>query len=328
MPGLPSKQPAMRSILLVKTSSMGDVIHNLPVVSDLRRHWPDAAIDWVVEESFAELPALHAGVRQVLPVAVRRWRRSLGQRATWAEMAAFRQRLQATCYDLVIDTQGLVKSAAITWLADGLRCGYAREVAREPLAALAYHCRYVIPRNAHAVERNRWLAAAAAEYAPDMPLRYGLRAELPRPDWLPGGDFVILLTATSRDDKLWPEAHWIELGRALQARGLSALLPAGNARERERAERIAAQIPAASVAPPARLAELAAAMQAARGVIGVDTGLTHLAAALERPVVALFVATEPGLTGVYGGTTAVNLGGPGQTPAPASVLATAERLFA
>lgn len=318
----------MRSILLVKTSSMGDVIHNLPVVSDLRRHWPKLAIDWVVEEGFSELPALHPGVREVLPVAIRRWRRNLGQRATWREMAAFRRRLQATCYDLVIDTQGLLKSAAITWLADGLRCGYAREVAREPLAALAYHCRYIIPRNAHAVERNRWLAAAAAEYAPDLPLCYGLREDLARPDWAPQGDFVTLLTATSRDDKLWPEADWITLGQALHARGLPALLPAGSAVERARAERIAAKIPGATVAPPVRLSELAGAMQATRGVIGVDTGLTHLAAALERPVIALFVATEPGLTGVYGDARAKNLGGPGAAPQAAEVLALAERLFA
>lgn len=314
----------MRSVLLVKTSSMGDVIHNLPVVSDLRRHWPALAIDWVVEESFAELPRLHPGVRNVLPVAVRRWRRNLGQRQTWREMAAFRRRLRETCYDLVIDTQGLVKSALITRLADGLRCGYDRSVAREPLAALAYDCHYAIPRNAHAVERNRWLAAAACDYPPELPLRYGLALADTRPDWLPPTPFVAFLTATSRDDKLWPEADWIALGHAIRARGLGVLLPAGSARERERAERIAAAIPGAVVAPPASLTELAAALQAARCVVGVDTGLTHLAAALDRPVAALFVATDPGLTGVHAGPAARNLGGAGHPPRPEDVLAALE----
>ena len=155
---------------------MGDVIHNLPVVSDLRRVWPNVAIDWVVEESFAEIPRLHPEVRHVIPVAIRRWRKQLGQAATWREMRSAAAALRETYYDFIIDTQGLVKSALISRVEQGLRCGYAREVAREPLAALAYDCHYVIPRNAHAVERNRWLAAAACDYSQELPLRYGLHA--------------------------------------------------------------------------------------------------------------------------------------------------------
>lgn len=313
----------MRSVLLVKTSSLGDVIHNLPVVSDLLRHWPDLRIDWVVEESFADIPRLHPGVAQVHPVAIRRWRRALGQRQTWREIAAFRHRLRANCYDLVIDTQGLAKSALITWLADGLRCGYSREVAREPLAAAFYDCRFAIPPNAHAVERNRWLAAAAAAYTPDLPLRYGIHASGAATEGC-----CVLLTASSRDDKLWPEEHWRVLGGALAARGLHCLLPAGSARERERAERIAATIPAARVVPPSSLRELAGILGGAHSVVGVDTGLTHLAAALDRPVVALYVATDPGLTGVYAGPRALNLGGRGQMPQPEEVLARLDALGA
>ncbi len=315
----------MRSILLVKTSSLGDVIHNLPVVSDLRRHWPELAIDWVVEESFAEIPRLHPGVRSVLPVAIRRWRRALGRRATWQEIIHFRQQLRSQCYDLVIDTQGLVKSALITRLADGLRCGYERGVAREPLAALFYDSHYAIPATAHAVERNRWLAAAACQYSPDLPLRYGIHAE---PSPTRQNAYCVLLTATSRDDKLWAEAHWQALGQALAAQGLQCLLPAGNPRERERAARIAAAIPDAEALPPSSLTELASLLAGARGVVGVDTGLTHLAAALDRPVVALYVATEPGLTGVHAGPQAINLGGKGQCPAPAEVLASLNGLLA
>jgi len=303
---------------------MGDVIHNLPVVSDLRRVWPHVAIDWVVEESFAEIPRLHPGVRHVIPVAVRRWRKQLGQAATWREMHAAAQALRETYYDFIIDTQGLGKSALISRVAQGLRCGYAREVAREPYAALAYDCHYAIPRNAHAVERNRWLAAAACDYSQELPLRYGIHAPDALPSWAPvilsENPFVVLLTATSRDDKLWPEPHWIALGKALHAQGLYCVLPAGSAVERERAERLAAAIPDAIVAPPAQLTELSSLMQAAQCIVGVDTGLTHLAAAFDRPVVALAVSTNPALTGVHGGPGAINLGGIGHAPEPDAVM--------
>ncbi|WP_033405962.1 lipopolysaccharide heptosyltransferase I [Uliginosibacterium gangwonense] len=319
----------MRSILLIKTSSLGDVIHNLPVVSDLRRIWPEVAIDWVVEEGFAALPRLHPGVREVIPVAVRRWRKKLAQGGTWRELRGFVRTLRQTHYDLVIDTQGLVKSALITRMAQGLRCGYSAEVARERWAAWAYDCRYTIPTNAHAVERNRWLAAAAAEYSLEqLPLRYGIHARVAAPDWLPAAPFCVLLSATSRDDKLWPEAHWVELGRSLHAQGLHVVLPAGSPRERERAERIAAAIPEALAAPASDLDTLTAMLEAARAVVGVDTGLTHLAAALGRPVVALYVATDPGLTGVHAGPLAINLGGKGQVPPPEEVLNRLQGLLA
>jgi len=312
----------MRSVLLVKTSSLGDVIHNLPVVSDLLRHWPKLRIDWVVEESFADIPRLHPGVQKIFPVAIRRWRKALGQRSTWQEIAAFRRELRTNCYDLVIDTQGLLKSALVTRMADGLRCGYNKECAREPHSAWFYDCTYAIPTNAHAVERNRWLAAAAADYAPDLPLRYGIHSQT-----APAGHCV-LLTATSRDDKLWPETHWQTLGQQLAERGICCVLPAGSERERERATRIASAIPQARVAPPSSLRDLAELLGSARAVVGVDTGLTHLAAALDRPVVALYVATDPGLTGVFAGQQAVNLGGKGLLPTPEEVLVRLDTLKA
>ena len=156
-------------ILLVKTSSLGDVIHNLPVVSDLRRSFPDATIDWCVEEAFADIPRLHPQVGEVIPVALRRWRKTLFQRATWREIGQFRRRLARTPYDAILDTQGLIKSALIARQASGRRLGYAAEVAREPLAARCYDETFVIPPNAHAIERNRWLAAAAFNTPLDLP---------------------------------------------------------------------------------------------------------------------------------------------------------------
>lgn len=314
-------------ILLVKTSSLGDVIHNLPVVSDLQRQHPGARIDWVVEENFLDLPHLHPGVGRVIPVAIRRWRKSLLSAETWREIGMFRQTLQAVDYDHVVDTQGLIKSALVTRLArlsrQGHRCGHDRNSIREPLASFFYGRTFAVARSLHAVERNRTLVAAALGYRealPRLPLDYGIQLAPLADSWLPGSPYVVLLSATSRADKLWPEDHWIQLGQALHARGLRCVLPAGNPAERERAQRIAAAIPQAVAAPPLGMKDLARLLAGANRVAGLDTGLTHLGAALNRPTVALFTGSDPGLTGVHAGPSAINLGGAGQTPTVADVL--------
>ncbi len=198
-------------ILLVKTSSLGDVIHNLPVLTDIRRRWPDATVDWCVEENFAAIPRLHPGLHRVLPVAVRRWRKHLLQAGTWREIAAFRAVARATAYDLVLDTQGLVKSALLARQAAGPRVGYDAGSAREPLAARSYDRCFAVSRELHAVVRNRQLAAQALGYVLDDALDYGIAAPPLAADWLPASPYAVLLTATSRDDKLWPESHWIAL---------------------------------------------------------------------------------------------------------------------
>ncbi|MBI4740223.1 MAG: lipopolysaccharide heptosyltransferase I [Betaproteobacteria bacterium] len=311
-------------ILLVKTSSLGDVIHNLPVVGDLLRSFPDAEIDWCVEEAFADIPRLHPGVREVFPVAIRRWRKNLMRRNTWHEIGEFRRALDGRRYDVVLDTQGLLKSALIAWQARGVRCGYAAEAAREPFAARFYDFTFVIPRNVHAVQRCRWLAAAALDYPVDLPLDYGIAAPDIAGDRLPDGRYAVLFSATSRDDKLWPEKRWSELAAALLERGVRPVLPGGSAPERRRAERIAAGAPGAVLAPPSNLREMAALIGRAALVVGVDTGLAHLAAALRVPVIALYVATDPALTGVYGAGFVRNLGAAGRPPAVTDVLIVAE----
>lgn len=308
-------------ILLVKTSSLGDVIHNLPVVSDIRRHLPQATIDWCVEESCAAIPRLHPGVADIIPVALRRWRKALFSAQTWRELGAFRARIGAADYDAVVDTQGLVKSALLAGRARGPLCGYAPDSAREPLAARFYDRRFSVAKDLHAVVRNRQLAAAALGYELGGEPDYGIAAPAVTFDWLPPAPYVVFLSATSRDDKLWPEAHWIALGQALQAHGLNAVLPAGNAVERARASRLAAAIPHAIAAPPLAIDQLAALLAGARGVVGVDTGLSHLAVALPVPTVALYTATDPGLTGVLGSGYCRNLGGKNQRPTVAEVLA-------
>jgi heptosyltransferase-1 len=312
-------------VLLIKTSSLGDVIHNLPVVSDLRRQFPGVVIDWCVEEAFADVPRLHPAVAEVIPVAIRRWRKTPFSGAAWREIGAFRQRLGGTEYDAVLDTQGLIKSGAITFFAKGPCYGYAAEAAREPLSSWFYDKTFVIPPNAHAVERNRWLCAAAFDYPVGSPPDYGILAPEADFPWLPDKNLAVLFTATSRDDKLWDEECWIAVARHCLERGLAPVLPWGDANERARAGRIAAAAAGTVLAPPSSLFELAALIGRAKLAVGVDTGLIHLAAALGVPAIALYVASDPALTGVHGARNFRNLGGPGQAPGTEEVIAAIDR---
>ena len=301
----------MKRILFVKTSSLGDVVHNCPAVSDAARALPGAAIDWVVEEPFAAIAAMHRSVRRVIPVALRRWRAALWKPAVWDEVGVWRAALRAERYDAVVDTQSLLKSALVSRAASGTRHGLDRASAREWLAPLFYDARHAVPRHLHAVQRNRMLAAQALDYEVPPALDYGLRA----PEAHKSG-YVVLLTMTSRADKLWPEERWIELGRAL---GAPAILPWGSEEERARAERISRAI-GGTVLPRKSVEELARVFAAARAVVGLDTGLTHLAAALGVAAVGIFCGSDPRLTGLYGAPYARNAGAPGQPPTVQEVL--------
>lgn len=248
----------------------------------------------------------------MIPVAVRRWRAAPWRAEAWRELGRYRAAVAAGGYDTVIDTQSLVKSALLAKCAAGTRHGMDRASAREPLAAAFYDVVHAVPRGRHAVERNRLLAAAALGYAVEGPVDYGLRRAAQS-----AGAATVFLTMTSRDDKLWPEASWIELGRKLAC---PLVLPWGSEEERARAARIAAALPQASVPPRMAIAELAALFAGARAVIGVDTGLTHLAAALGTPTVGIYCGSDPALTGLYGAPAASNVGAPGRAPAVAEVL--------
>lgn len=314
-------------ILLVKTSSLGDVVHNLPVASDITRHVPDVAIDWVVEESFAEIPRLHPAVRRVIPVAVRRWRKKAFAPATWREIASVRRHLREKPYDVILDSQGLLKSALIASQARGKRIGHDRDSAREPIAARFYDRCIEVPRNLHAVARNRLLAAEAFGYQPDPLIDYGVAAPPLATSWLPAGEYAVLLTATSRADKEWPEGDWQALGMALIATGLRCVLPGGSPAERARAAHLAASLGRAVAAPVMNLTELAGLLAGATLVVGVDTGLVHLAAALGRPTLALYCNSDPALTGVLAGAKAINLGSRDQPPRAGEVVAHALKLL-
>jgi heptosyltransferase-1 len=318
----------MPKILLVKTSSMGDVIHNLPVVSDILAHFPEAEIDWVVEESFAGIPALHPGVGEIIPVAVRRWRKNLFSRAVLAEISDFSKHLRSKNYDVVLDTQGLVKSGIIARLAQGTRCGFDWQSAREPLAALFYDKALRVAKSLHAVVRNRLLAGRALGYSPDDPVNYGIAAPSLVLPWLPAAPFVVLLHATSRDDKLWPEADWVALAAHLADKGIACVLPWGSGTEQQRSRRLAERIPNAVVPPALTLGQAAALLSQAVAVVGVDTGLVHLAAALNTPALAIYRASDPGLTGLYTSGPAVNLGRSGMPPDSASTIEALNKIAA
>ena len=301
-------------VLFVKTSSLGDVVHNCPAVSDVARKRPGVEIDWVVEEPFAAIASMHPSVRRVIPVRLRRWRGAWWRAATWREIAAFRKSIAAERYDAVIDTQSLIKSALIASCALGERHGMDRASARESAAALLYQQRHAVPRGLHAVERNRRLAAAALGYELDLPLDYGLQAELPQAAESP---YVVFLTMTSRGDKLWPEDRWIEVGRAL---GVRTVLPWGSDEERRRATRIASALTHAEVMPRMTLEQLARLFSRAQAVIGVDTGLTHLAAASGTRTIGIYCGSDPALTGIYGAPRATNLGSLHTPPSADDVL--------
>lgn len=314
----------MPAILFVKTSSLGDVIHHMPALTDARRHLPGAHIAWVVEEAYAPLVALNSAVDAVIPVASRRWRRELLRPLTWREMSSFARTLRQQRYDDIVDTQGLVRSALIARLARGHRHGYDTASVREPLAARFYDTCHSVPCERHAIARNRALTALALGYAVEGGADYGLRREdfyksEPTP-------YAVMLHATARPEKEWPEQHWVALGRALAQHGLRTLWPWGSEEERRRSERLAAQVGAGKVPDRMPLDRMAGLIARASLVAGVDTGLVHLAAALAVPLVAIFVGSDPGLTGPMGRGSITILGSKGNGPTAEEVVAAARAL--
>jgi heptosyltransferase-1 len=314
----------MLDILFIKTSSLGDVIHHMPAVTDARRHFPHARIGWVVEEAFAPLVRLNCAVDTVIPVASRRWRRAPFSPATWREIGGLRRAMREQTHETVIDAQGLLRSALITRFTRGRRHGYDRESVRESVASWFYDVRHNVDRTLHAITRNRMLTGQVLGYAPDGPLDFGLdRAALMSG---PPGREVVLLHATARPEKEWPVANWIEIAQALAARGYRLVLPWGTGPERRRSEAIAAAVPGAKVPDLQPLDDAARMIARAAIVVGVDTGLLHLAAALGVPLAAIFVGTEPGQHGPLGGGKIEIMGALGEVPSVGDVRAAVERI--
>jgi heptosyltransferase-1 len=325
-------------ILLVRVSSLGDVLHNLPLVADILRHHPGAQVDWVVEEGYVSLVRLNPMVRKVIPFALRRWKKGLGDAAVRAELRGFFRDLRAEQYDYVFDTQGLIKTGIIMAAArvrpGGQKIGLANGTEDSGYEGISrvFHTRSIaVEPRTHAVARGRQVVAAALGYTVDSPPDFGLaRPGLPppsgtRPDWMPAADYAVFFHGTARDAKKWASAHWIALGRALAP--LPILLPWGSPREKQEAEALAAALPNARMLPKLSMMDAVELARHAALAVGVDTGLTHIAAAFVRPTVEIYCDSPRWKTEGNWSPRIVNLGDTGAPPTVEQVVAAARELL-
>ncbi len=310
-------------ILVVKLSSLGDVIQTMPVVQDILIAKPEAQIDWVVEEAFAPLVARVQGIRRVIPMAERRWRKSPRDAATRLQKAAFLQHLQSELYDAVIDFQGLIKSALVARQAritsTGFRATYAN---RSDACSYEWPVRWMLdrtvpmPQRIHAVARYRRLAALALGYELIEPAVYRLQTATAiattasdRQASRTAGA-IVFAHGTTRADNEWPESDWLALGQRLIADGHRIALPQSSPLEKALAERLAQALgPSAEVWPAITLAQVLDRMAQAVGVIGVDSGLSHMAVALDLPHVQIFSQPRAWRAGPVGQAHQVAVGG-------------------
>lgn len=334
------------NILLVKLSSLGDVLHNLPIVWDIRQRYPDARIDWVVEEGYVELleplrtTESFKGIDHIIPIGLRRWVKKL-KRGEFVrsieEFVAFKDQLQETSYDVIIETQGLVKSAMVTRLAhraaDGVIAGLANRTdfsGYEPLARRFYTESVQVPKQCHAVDRSRWVASAAL----DIPL---INREEDPPHFYPESfiqslkdqsnplglkpeSYVLCFHATARAAKCWDVKKWIAVGQHLTNQGLTVVLPWGSDKEKKISETIAAKIKGAVVPKAFSIQQAFVLIAQAKMTLGVDTGLTHLSAVLNKPTTELYIDSPRWKTEGYWNAAILNLGDKGEPPLVDDVL--------
>ncbi|OLE51400.1 MAG: lipopolysaccharide heptosyltransferase I [Acidobacteria bacterium 13_1_20CM_3_53_8] len=289
-------------VLIVRLSSMGDVVQTLPAITDAARSFPEARFDWVVDESFAQVPAWHRSVDAVMPSGLRRWGRNFRNSFRSGEVGAFLKRLREHRYDFVVDLQGEFKSAMIARLAKGRRAGHDRQSAHEWGAHLAYNRRFAVPKGQHSIERMRQLLARALSYSYDeSEIDYGIdRSRLPLPPIALPEPFLVFIHSTSWESKNWPELYWRDLTTKATRAGFHIVLPWGTERERERSLRIANGNSRVTVLPELSISEKASIIARAHATVGLDTGLSHIAAALDIPSVTLYGATDPQLVGATG----------------------------
>ena len=337
-------------ILLIRVSSLGDVLHNMPIIDDIKAHYPDAEIDWVVEESFTGLLEplktcdSFRGIDRIIPINLRRWKKALKNGEfirSIQEFLVFKNELQQTSYDLVIDIQGLIKSAALSKLAQispgGRVIGPANKTqfsGFEPLARRFYTEAVQVPFHLHAVERARWVVAAAI----DVPAP---KEELSLPQFYPDAyvaqlenqsqalveeltiqkPYAVFLHATSRADKRWPNASWVAVGQHLNQKGIAVVLPWGSADEKKISVELSHKIPNSIVPRALAIHEIYALIAGAQQIIGVDTGLVHVSAAFGKPTIEIYCNSWKGNAQGYWSPHIHNLGDMGQTPSVEDVIA-------
>jgi heptosyltransferase-1 len=319
-------------ILLVRVSSLGDVLHNLPLVADILRHHPSAQVDWVVEEGYVSLVRLNPMVNKVIPFALRRWKKGLAQPAVRAELRGFFRDLRAEQYDYVFDTQGLIKTGIIMAAArvrpGGQKIGLANGTEDSGYEGISrvFHTRSipVAPRT-HAVARGRQVVATALGYQVDTPPDFGLAHSMERPGWMPAGDYAVFFHGTARAAKKWAPANWITLGQALAP--LPILLPWGSPQEKAEADALAVALPNARVLPKLSMMDAVELARHAALAVGVDTGLTHIAAAFVRPTVEIYCDSPRWKTEGNWSPRIVNLGDTGAPPPAGEVVDAARALL-
>lgn len=289
-------------VLIVKMSSMGDIIHTLPAMTDASKALANVQFDWVVEEAFTEIPSWHKQIRQIIPIALRRWRTQLWQATRTGEVKNFYKQLRAQPYDFVLDAQGSIKSAITTRLSRGCRLGMDRNSVRESLANLAYQQTFSVPRQQHAINRLRQLFAKALKYSlPETLPDYGInkenlnqtKIELPK-------DYLVFVPNASWSAKCWSNDSWCSLLENMTHQGISVFIPWGTEKERENAIQLTKKFPLATVLPSLNLNEMAAVLSHTKAIVSVDTGLSHLGAALGIPSIILYGPTNPSLIGTIG----------------------------
>jgi heptosyltransferase-1 len=287
-------------VLIVRLTSMGDVVQTLPAIEDASRAVPDISFDWVVEESFADIPAWHSRVEKVIASSLRRWKKDAAAAIKNKELTDLIKSIRSTKYDAVIDLQGEMKSAMLTRLARGKRFGYDSRSVHEWGAQAAYHRRFRVTKGRHSITRMRELMAKALGYAvPAVDVEYGVdSALLPTPTIDLPKRFVVLVHSTSWKSKNWHEDRWCDLASIAASNGYTPVIPWGSQSERERSERIAGDV--GVVLPEMSIADKAAIISRASAVVGLDTGLTHIAAAFDVPGLSIYGATDPLLVGATG----------------------------
>lgn len=291
----------MKRVLLVKLTSLGDLIHALPALSDAHSARPELEFDWLIDENFQEIASWHPAVTGILTSNHRGWRTAFAHPSTFGSIFRLVSGLRANRYDLVIDGQGNIKTALLSMLANGPSAGFDRQSVREWIAHFAYDRRFAASRNAHAIERLRRLFAAALDYPmPGSLPDFGIQRErLVEPKVDLHGEYLVFVHNASWKTKLWPESHWAELLEKSVEAGFRVLLPWGDSREEARARRLAVH-PEVRVLPRLTLSEIGYVLAGARACVCMDTGLSHLVAALNVPSVTLYGSTDSGLIGATG----------------------------
>lgn len=285
-------------VLLIKTSSMGDLIHALPALTDAARIFPDIKFDWLVEEGFAEIPGWHPAVLNVFPVALRRWRKALFARETRAEILALRKKLRAQQYDLILDAQGLVKSAWLGLLVRGKRSGLDWSSARESFASLFYQQKHKVDFYQHAVVRMRSLFGLALGYQPVGEPDFGINPAIQQDST--SAPYLVFLHGTTWPSKQWPESYWIDLAKRAAQAGYRVKISGASREEVARAERVGQASDAVDVMPRLTINAMATLLAGAKAVVAVDTGFGHLAAAMSIPTISIYGSTNPAYTGAIG----------------------------